>query len=389
MLLRVACICILCGILVAGLWPFHAPRSNVHWLDHGGGLEIAKYGSIVTSGEFVNRGPEGDDSCTLEIWLAPKRTNASGTILAFYRPETHQSPFALRQSLSDLTIESLFKGQPQSGGKRKVYVDDLFSHPRLVLVTITSSSTGTLIYADGALAKTLPKFRFLTKDLTGRLILGNSPFSTDEWSGVLKGVAIYSRSMLLEEIIGHYKQWTSGDTPKPADDVIALYRFDEGSGDLVHNQIQATTSLTIPSRFFILDEQFLERPWKEFRNDGHYWEDVAVNIAGFIPLGLVFFAYLSVAGKFKNAALLTLALGFAASLTIEVGQAFLPTRNSGMTDIITNTLGTAFGILLFRIDFLRILFVTAGMLPSTTTTSNEDEDLAYEMVPAAASDSSK
>jgi hypothetical protein len=387
-MLRVACILVLLGILVAGLWPFHAPQNNVHWLDQGSGVQIAKYGSIVTVGDFANHTPATDDSCSLEIWLSPKRASASGSILAFYRPETHSSPFALRQSLGDLSIESLFKGQPQTRGKAEVYIDDLFSHPKLMFITITSGTMGTAVYADGVWIRTFPKFRFSTQDLTGRLILGNSPFSTHEWMGELKGLAIYAGSLTPAEVSDHYKEWTSGGQPDRSSGTVALYRFDEGAGDLIHNRADAATDLTIPSRFFILDEQFLERPWKEFHNDRRYWKDVAVNIAGFIPFGLLFFACFSLAGRIKHPAAWTILFGFAISLTIEVGQAFLPSRNSGMTDLITNTLGTAIGVFLFRLDLVRIILTGLGMLPRNAAVSKGPEH-PCEMVFAGASDSKR
>src|SRR5271168_4724801 len=97
MKLRVMCAFVLLCILAAGLWPFHAPRNEVNWLSHGNGLFLGKYGSILSASAFKPDGLQPDSPCSIEIWLEPKRVSASGTILAFYRPETRVVPFALRQ----------------------------------------------------------------------------------------------------------------------------------------------------------------------------------------------------------------------------------------------------------------------------------------------------
>jgi glycopeptide antibiotics resistance protein len=102
----------------------------------------------------------------------------------------------------------------------------------------------------------------------------------------------------------------------------------------------------IPEHFFVLHEPFLELPWNEYYPGWNYWKDVAINIAGFIPLGFLFWAYFSLVLRIEHPTVVTVAFGFAVSLTIEVLQAFLPTRNSGMTDLITNTFGTVLGALL-------------------------------------------
>jgi len=349
MFLRAICVFVLLGILVAGLWPFHAPRNEVRWLNQGGGLYFGKYGSIVAAKPFKADASRTDGACSLEIWLKPGRVHSSGTILVFYWPESRIVPFVLRQSLDDLVIQRTTQDQFHHSKKVKIYVDDVFSRQQPVLVTISSGLTGTTVYADGAFVKQYTNFRFSSRDLTGQFVIGNSPITTDDWSGQMRGLAIYDRELTADEAGQHFANWTKGAGKELASaGAVALYLFNEQSGNIVHNQIDSATDLLIPERFFVLHEQFLETPWDEFRQDWNYWKDVGINVAGFVPLGFSFFAYFSSARRTKRPGLITVAVGFFVSLTIEVWQAFLPTRDSGMTDLITNTLGTAVGVLAFK-----------------------------------------
>jgi glycopeptide antibiotics resistance protein len=97
-----------------------------------------------------------------------------------------------------------------------------------------------------------------------------------------------------------------------------------------------------------LDKIFLEPFWREFNMSWSYWESALKNIVGFIPFGFCVFPCLS-AHKLKRAALVTVILGTLVSLTIEVLQAYLPTRDSGTTDLFTNTFGTYFGVVAFKV----------------------------------------
>jgi hypothetical protein len=245
----------------------------------------------------------------------------------------------------------------------RIYADDVFSRQKPVLLTISANQSGTTVYSDGALVKKFANFSLSTTNLTGKLIVGNSPVTTDDWTGQLRGLAIYDRDLTARDVSQHYGEWTNGRQSKLAEDAeaVALYLFDEGNGNIVHNHLDAATDLLIPERFFILQGQFLERPWDEFHRGWSYWIDLAINVGGFIPLGFFFYAYFSRQGRFDHPMAATIAFGFAVSLTIEVLQAFLPTRHSGMTDLITNTLGTSLGAMAFRLAAVQAALARAGL----------------------------
>lgn len=360
--LTAECAAVLVIILVAGLWPFHDPRNEVRWLSDHNGLAFGRYGSIVSAGSFT--ASDRDGSCSLEIWLDPKRRRASGTILAFYQPERQVTSFSIRQSLGDLALQRPKRNEFRRRKNSNIYIDDVFSSQEPVLVTIAAAgSAGTSIFVDGVLVKKVPDLVVSSRDFTGRLIVGNSPITTDEWSGQLSGLAIYGRELTTDEVSQHFSNWRHGKYPAFAksESVVAVYLLNEGRGNVAHNLVDPATDLLIPQRFFLLHAQFLERPWDEFRPDLNYWKDVGINVAGFIPLGFFFYAYLFLLRRIKHPVAITVALGFAVSLTIEVSQAYLPTRDSGMTDLITNTMGTAIGVMMFKHRAVNTLLVLLGL----------------------------
>ncbi len=209
--------------------------------------------------------------------------------------------------------------------------------------------TGTAVYLDGALVKNT-SLRLSTSALQGRLVLGTSPVDNDNWTGRLLGLAIYNQALLPAQVLRHYQSWTQKGRPaiEDGDHNRAVYLFTERTGRIAHDSGSAGINLTIPEEYVILDEKFLEPFWQEFSLRWSYWKSAFINVVGFIPLGFFFCAYLTAAGKTGRPGLVTIVVGTTVSLTIEVLQSYLPTRDSGTTDLITNTMGTVLGVILFR-----------------------------------------
>jgi VanZ family protein len=347
--LGVICVAVLGIILTLGLWPFHVPKNGVAWLRNRSGLRFSRHGTVFSSGVLTMTTAQSEACGSLEIWLQPGRRWASHTFLTFYVPE-NPFQFSLHQSQADLALQTAI--QDEYGTKTVSFrVPDVFRKRGPVFITINSGSQGTVVYIDGVPAKRAPQFRLFPKELTGRLVLGDSPKRGDSWSGQLLGLAIYHRELTAPQVLKHYAAWTQRERPEIAGDErnIALYLFDERGGNVVHNKAGPGADLYIPEKYVVLDQVFLERPWREFSRSMSYFRAFLKNIVGFIPLGFCFYAYLSAARYVKRPALATVILGTLVSLTIEVLQAYLPTRESGMTDLITNTFGTYIGVLLYRV----------------------------------------
>ena len=350
----------------------------MHWLENENGLRFDRYGTVLSS-HHIEVSNSDALSCSLEIWLKPARVWGSGTFLAFYDPLSgHQ--FSLRQDYTDLALQRNFGDE---GRQTDLSVDDVFRRKQ-ALVTVTADGQDTAVYIDGNLATQSSRFDLSLNDYRGQLILATSPLQSNSWSGEVLGLAIYKTALTADQVAQHYQDWTREGKPGVGENehALALYIFDEHTGNIIHSQVGSGNDLYIPNRYQVVHQTLLENPWKEFQTQKTYLNNVLINIAGFVPLGVCVGAYLISVRQIKHGILATIVLGAIISLTIEILQSYLPTRDSGFTDLITNTLGTGVGVAVYR---------TVALLASTSAIksgkSRSQAHTATQQVPQSVSHS--
>ena len=347
--IRLLCAFVIGCILVAGLWPFVTRKNDVAWLGQGNGLRFGEHAFILSSHDFDVVADHKDAPCSLEIVVTPTRSRDNSIILAYSAPEKRMR-FAMMQAGDSLFVARDFPDVKHDLGDAQIVVDGVFRAGQMLVISVTSDGQRSSVYLNGVLAGMSPHFNLRRNDLTGTLVLGNSPVTNKSWPGLLQGVAIYDRELTDSEAADNYGQWKSAGGPgaSSANSAVAVYQFGERGGNIVHSAtgMPGAPELYIPRNYQVLHPVFLQPFWKEYFGDRFYFEDVFVNVVGFIPLGLAFTLYLSLWRTVNRAAVLAVLAGFVLSLTIEVLQGFLA-RDSSSTDLIMNTLGTGIGALLY------------------------------------------
>lgn len=293
----------------------------------------------------------------MELWIKPAQTDAVAAVVDVY-DQHNPWRFLLRQYHVGLIISHDVPARFRRPQRIKIDIDDGLHRNQLTFITITSGHKGTSVYFDGRLKKYFPRFQISLDDLSGQLILGSSTVEPDTWSGEIHGLAIYAGEFPADEVVESYQDWLHGQTPDDtsASPILAKYSFSERSGEAVHNAGLLKQDLIIPKIYRVPHHSFLTLPWYEFYPSWDYFSDVIRNIVGFMPFGFLVYALLRFSPARRHALLYTILLGGLLSLCIEVLQSFIPQRGSGITDIITNTLGTALGALLLRSELIWTIF---------------------------------
>jgi VanZ family protein len=223
------------------------------------------------------------------------------------------------------------------------YVTQVFRAGRLVFVGLVTNAEGTAVYVDGALARVFPGFRS-AQPCSGPFVVGDSPRDNDTWQGELRGLAIYRQAISSAEMASDYLSWTRNS--RLSGSAGSLYLFNERSGRIVHDQGISGIDLQIPERYVIVRQILLESPLRAFEPTKGYVEDLAINVVGFAPFGITLYAFLFASGWKRHVGIQVVMAGLLTSLMIETLQSYLPTRDSDLTDVLTNTLGTWLGVYL-------------------------------------------
>jgi hypothetical protein len=150
--------------------------------------------------------------------------------------------------------------------------------------------------------------------------------------------------------MANYRSWTNVGRPAengPASQY-ALYFFNENDGNLIRDHGNLGVNLFIPETYVIAQPIFLGLPLRSYDGDWGDVQDIIINIAGFVPFGFTLSAFLILNTRLKRSDAIAVLSGLAVSLTIEILQYYLPTRNSDLSDVLTNTLGTCVGVMLWR-----------------------------------------
>lgn len=355
------------AILICTLWPFNPfPRNGAHWLRGGTGIEFDRAGVVLSKLPLNFERDVASESCTVELLLRPASVDAAYTILGFYVPDSPRQ-FLVRQWTDGLLVSHGFVDKPDKFRSAKFDVDHAFHPGRLLLVTITSGPNGTAVYLDGRESQVFPRFRVSQRDLAGQIVLGTAPADYQPWLGEVHGLAIYSKELTSADAYRHYLDWTgAGAHAFDADGAVARYTFTEAAGREVRNDVGGGPDLQIPGSFSVPHKVLLRSPVKEFNKNWGYVNDVVLNIAGFLPLGLIVCSYLACTKTRPAAILYSIFVGGTLSFVIEVLQAYIPRRVSGITDIITNTLGAALGALLVQSSVVRRILAKIRLIPGAS-----------------------
>ena len=336
-------------LLVIGLWSFRFnPKNNITWLENGG-LQFKKY-SITYSNPISSSLFEKfiySKEITIEAVVEPEDAVARkyNYILSFGK-EKKQGNFSFVQFEDDLKVYIKTTEMPSGKNINMIQADNIFTDKGRKHILVTLKDQVVKIWINGVIVKeAYVNGSFENWDPGSRIYAGNEESGNRSWEGIIYSISLFDHA-LSPDILRN-------DENKP----LVSYNFNQSiNRNIIENQgvWEKDFYLYAPGYFKVPGISLLDMPERYYLHSLRFFEDVFINVIGFIPFGcLVFVKLLQEGRSLYKAFLLSVVFGFSISLGIELFQIFLPLRASSIVDLFNNTLGTLIGAVI-GVFFMRV-----------------------------------
>jgi len=336
------------SMLFIGLYPFnYFPTNSASINDIGKSLNFSGRGIAYARS---NRGWSSKDPITLEIAFTPARTHTRGIphILSLC-DQSGREVMYLGQWSNSLILRLMEGNRRIEKVKNEIGIGDVLKPGEQVFITLAFNSGTVNIYSNGKLALKQLNFDFAgaTKEHPIRsLVLGNSSAGDSSWRGEFSAFTVWNATTNSSAIRDRFEKWTISKV-SDIDGALISYNFEDGGSKTISNETGGSWELLIPENLTPLKRKFLELPSKRYLFKRSFYEDAAINLIGFMPLGLALSIFF-VGDQRKRITweknFLPVIAGGLLSLFIEVNQAFLVTRTSSVTDFILNSVGAGIAV---------------------------------------------
>jgi len=345
-----AAVIILLITLVFGLDPKGYDFHN-HVSRHPGspGLHFDKYGFAYTDlSNKVREAISGTNGFSLVLTLKPKSFEQEGFnhIFSIYAGKD-QNQLIVGQWYSHIIV---MNGDDYDHRRKtaRIEAEIPIGSAQPFFFAVTTGEMGTGLFIDGKEVSFDADLVLKIPAGAGpKLILANSVYGKHSWQGDIIGLAVYNKDLSVEDIALQYQALTEGKYAEAAgkETPVLLYFFDEKQGPRVFNYGDDDTQLLIPDSATPIKKIILARPLSGAGWHRNFLLDVILNLIGFIPLGFALAAVFADYGGYseKRILLQTVLCCFTVSLTIEILQAWMPSRSSQSLDLILNTFGALIG----------------------------------------------
>lgn len=326
------------------LWPFNFMQSNQVTWNSEGGLMFTPPATAYTQEPPAKLVGLREWTIVLDLkTLPPLRL---GRILS-YSLDDHNYNLNLDQYWDDLILR-IRTGKDRSREVGVARVADPTSVRKFSLV-ITYDGQGISVYLDGQRKayQKIGSIDYSSWDPSYPLVLGSQANGENGWRGVFYRLAVVGRVVRPDEMQNSLTNTTAA----------LLCSFDEQSGMMTHDRSATNqTPITWPARFIPCARTILQSPrdyWPKYGRPSP--SDIVTNIFIYLPIGYLLASWFRRRTRLWSGIAAPIFIGFGLSLSIEIIQAYLPTRYSSTVDVITNTIGTIIGVFVLKNGWIEMM----------------------------------